>query len=256
MRNPFLLNFGDEILRVCFFWALFLPIGRVWSIDAIRAPQRGPRVVCGVASAALLLQVCFVYFFTALLKDGPSWHQEGSAVYYTLHYDSIARPLAAWLRERFAVTQFLTWGTLALEYVGPFLLLTPIWPVRLLAALGFVSFHAGIATSLNLGIFPFVDFVSLLPFLPSPVWDGLESLGRRALGGAPLPAEAGNAGASEPHGTLQFVRAALVSALLALVFAYNLGAVWTLELPAPLVRAAQFLGLKQEWRMFAPCSAA
>lgn len=253
VRNPFLLNFGDEILRVCLFWALFLPLGRVWSFDAMRAPRPAARVVCSIASAALLLQVSFVYFFTALLKDGSSWHGEGTAVYYALHFDSIGRPLAVWLRERFLITQLLTWGTLALEYVGPFLLLVPFWPVRLLAALGFVSLHGGIAASLNLGIFPFIDFVSLLPFLPSPIWDGLESLVRRAVGAAPLPTAAVSTHAAAPRSALGYARGALVGALLAFVFAYNLGSVWTgLLLPSPLIRAAQFLGLKQEWRMFTP----
>ncbi len=253
VRNPFLLNFGDEILRVCLFWALFLPLGRVWSFDARRAVRPAARVVLSIASAALLLQVCFVYFFTALLKTGPSWHGEGTAVYYTLHYDSIARPLAAWMRQQVPITQFITWATLVLEYVGPFLLLTPLWPVRLLAALGFVSLHAGIAASLNLGIFPFIDFVALLPFLPSPVWDRLESLVRRAFRAAPLPIEAAGAEVSAPRGALQIATATAVGAFLAFVFAYNLSGVWTgLALPSPIVRAGFFLGLKQEWRMFTP----
>lgn len=269
VRNPFLINFGDHILRVCFFWALFLPLGAVWSLDARRAAPRAPGagVVCSVASAALLLQVCFIYFFTAILKSGPDWHGDGTALYFALQYDSIVRPLGLWLREQLLLTRLLTWGTLLLEYLGPFAMLAPVAWLRVAATLGFVGLHLGIAACLNLGIFPMIDIVVLLPFLPSPVWDALERLLRRLPGPwRAARAESGGAaaesareapgarGAAAPGlPALRYARAALVGALLAYVFAFNLGTVWSgVVLPAPLVRAGRILGLNQEWRMFTP----
>ena len=137
-RNPLLLNFGDQILRVSMFWSLFLPLGGCWSVDAVRAARPTSREpVCSVASACLLLQVCVVYFFTAVLKSGPDWHADGTALYYAMQLDWLVLPLGIWLRDVFWFTQLLTWSTLVLEYVGPFLLIAPVWPLRCLGVLAF-----------------------------------------------------------------------------------------------------------------------
>jgi hypothetical protein len=254
VRNPFLLNFGDHILRVCFFWALFLPLGRVWSLDARRAAAPPPAriTVRSVASAAFLLQVGFVYFFTALLKTAPDWHRDGMALYYALQYDSIARPFALWLREQVFLTKLLTRGTFVLELVGPFLALVPLWPVRTFAALSLMGLHVGIALCLNLGIFPLIDIVVLLPFLPSQVWDRLEALVARTRGAPVRAREAVAAAAAASRGPWQRAGAAALGVLLAYVFAYNLTTVSRLVLPEPLVRIGRTLGLNQEWRMFTP----
>jgi hypothetical protein len=75
VRNPLVLSGADSFLRLLMFWAMFLPVGAVWSIDqrlARGTPSPRPWYV-SVASAALLLQIAFVYFFTALLKTGDEW---------------------------------------------------------------------------------------------------------------------------------------------------------------------------------------
>ena len=38
-RLPVVLNGGDDVLRVFMFWAMFLPLGRVWSFDAVRCSE-------------------------------------------------------------------------------------------------------------------------------------------------------------------------------------------------------------------------
>lgn len=256
-RNPLVLNLGDAILRVCLFWALFLPLGSRWSLDARRS-GRAPdtRPVCNVASAALLLQVCFVYFFTAVEKSGPDWHETGLALYYALQLDWLALPPALWLREQLLATKLLTWATLAFEYVGPFLLLAPFWPLRLLGVLGFASLHLGISATLRLGIFPWVDIAVLAAFVPREVWDALERLAGRWLG-APSPRAAATAPMPDepPLGRPVAARvgSALLTALVALVLAANVvEASRGLRLPDPVARALRALGLEQRWIMFSP----
>jgi hypothetical protein len=34
MRNPYILSGGDVLLRVVVFWAMFLPLGDRYSLDA------------------------------------------------------------------------------------------------------------------------------------------------------------------------------------------------------------------------------
>ena len=134
-----------------------------------------------VASACLLLQVFLIYFFTAMLKSGPDWHADGTALYYAMQLDWLVLPLGTWLRDFFWFTQFLTWSTLVLEYVGPFLLIAPFWPVRCLGVLLFASLHLGISATMRLGVFPWIDVTILLAFLPREVWDAAESFVRRTL---------------------------------------------------------------------------
>jgi hypothetical protein len=248
-RNPLLLNFGDDILRVCLFWAIFLPLGRCWSIDAARAgepPSLEP--VCSMASAAFLLQVFLIYLFTALLKTGADWHEDGTALYYAMQLDWLVQPLGIWLREHFELTRLLTWSTLVLETVGPFLLLAPFWPVRLAAALGFAGLHVGISATLRLGVFPWIDVTILMAFVPREAWD----LVGRWVPGAARP-EAAPHPAPPARAPLARARAIALALLLAYVVAHNTASAWpALQLPDASERALRWIGLRQRWLMFTP----
>jgi hypothetical protein len=251
VRNPFLLNFGDHILRVTMFWALFLPLDRFWSVDARRAGRpASTEPVCSVASAAFLLQVCVIYFFTAILKSGPDWHEDGTALYYAMQLDWLVLPLGTWLREYFAITKLITRATLVLEFVGPFLLILPIWPLRLAAALAFASLHLGISATLRLGVFPWIDVTVLLAFVPREAWDWL--LGRVARAGDAAPREnAGPQAAFRRAGSV--AGSAALAALLGYVLLHNVAGVWsTLVLPESTERGLRMIGLGQKWLMFTP----
>jgi apolipoprotein N-acyltransferase len=67
IRNPHVLMGGDALLQHLLFWSLFLPLGARWSVDARRRDASHERAF-GVASAALLVQVCLVYGVNAVLK--------------------------------------------------------------------------------------------------------------------------------------------------------------------------------------------
>ena len=247
-RTPIVNDLGDDILRVCLFWTLFLPLGRCWSVDALRArPGREPAAapVCSVPGLAYLLQVAFVYLFTALLKSGDDWHRDGTALYYALNLDHLATPLGVWLRQFPPFLMLVTRATLALEFVGPFLLFAPWWPIRTAAVVSFWSLHLGIAASYRLGIFPWTDLVILVPFLPAPVWDRLE----RLVGRAPQPARA-----PQPDGG-RFAPLLAVSAgaILLYVLGCNIKSVWQdFPMPGWLTDAGLRIRINQQWRMFTP----
>ena len=40
-RAPLVINAGDTLLLLLLFWSMFLPLGRMWSVDAL--VQRRPR---------------------------------------------------------------------------------------------------------------------------------------------------------------------------------------------------------------------
>jgi len=241
-RQPMVLNFGDDILRMALFWSLFLPLGRRWSLDARRAPPGGDpdAPVCSVASAAYLIQIASIYFFTSLLKSGAEWQRDGTALYYALSMDAWVTPLGVALREHPALLRAATRATLALERVGPFLLFAPLAWRRTGTVLAFWALHLGIALAYTLGIFPWTDLVVLLPFLPPALWDRLGGGWRRTRPVALGPSGRGRAGS------------AAAAVALAYVLACNVDSVRPLRLPGWLSATGNWLRINQQWRMFTP----
>ena len=173
-------HYGDEIFRVVLFWAVFLPLGRCASLDARRrpAPERFAPVY-SVASAALLLQIGSIYFFSALMKSGADWHADGTALYYALSQDWRARPLAGLLLQYPALLRVLTRATLALELFGPLIWLSPFWtgPLRTLVVLALLAFHVGLGAAMHVGsLFPAMACVALTSLLPPWFWERLAAL--------------------------------------------------------------------------------
>ncbi|HZP82829.1 MAG TPA: hypothetical protein VFB21_14410, partial [Chthonomonadaceae bacterium] len=115
-RNPLVLTGGDNVFRVLMFWSLFLPLGACWSLDRAlsKTPAQVPQRIVSMGSAGLLLQVCIIYWFTALLKWGVTWH-DNTAVYYALSVDQYAKPLAYALLPHRDLLRFLTFVTWRLE---------------------------------------------------------------------------------------------------------------------------------------------
>jgi hypothetical protein len=136
-RNPMILDAGDVLLRLLLFWAMFLPLGAVYALDGVLTPpsRRLPERVLSVGTVALILQVCFVYWFTAALKHDPVWRTEGSAVYYALNLDSFATSFGLWLRQFPTLLPPLSFVTLIVEAVGPCLLFLPIALVHFASSL-------------------------------------------------------------------------------------------------------------------------
>lgn len=175
-RNPVLLQGGDNLLLLLTLWGLFLPLGARLSVDAVMT-QTPPtsNVYLGWGSAALLLQVLSVYFFSAFLKNGAEWVSEGSAIYYALHNDQVAHLLAPYWRDWHWLTVPLTHYVWWLELVGPVLALSPLlnnW-ARGVVALCFITLEIGFLLNLNVGLFPFISITSLLILIPTPAWDRL-----------------------------------------------------------------------------------
>ncbi|MFC4549546.1 MULTISPECIES: HTTM domain-containing protein [Halorussus] len=179
-RNPLVLNGGDALLRRLLFWGLFLPLGERWSADALRrrgapsddaAPRRR---VASVASAALLVQVVLVYTVNAGLKlRGDLWLR-GEAVRYVLSLDQFTVLLGDVLANYptlLGVVDRLWLGML----VCSVLLIALTGRARTGFVALFVGTHLGMALTMRLGLFPLISVAALLAFLPSSVWDVLES---------------------------------------------------------------------------------
>ncbi len=181
-RNPMVLQSGDTLLRMLLFWGMFLPMGAQFSVDRALDPtdRKPPPVVNNVISAALLLQMLFLYIFTAALKSGATW-ENGNALYYALNIDAWTRPLGTWMLNFPEWNVFATRATMVLEWCGPFLPFIPLFTAqfRTLTVLIFCSFHIGIAVMMDVGLFSFISMAGWLVYLPGPLWSFLEKhLGR------------------------------------------------------------------------------
>ena len=182
-RNPMVLHGADLALRMLLFWALWTPIGARWSLDGTIAHHRLdgrqvlPRRVLSAGTAALLLQVGILYWFTAASKTAPEWRRDGTALYYALSIEQYQTPVGAWLRAQAPLLKPLSLLSWWMECLGPTIAFLPIATARIrtvLAAL-FIGFHLIVLNlCFDLGPFPYVAALLWVPFLPTEVWDAAE----------------------------------------------------------------------------------
>lgn len=74
-RNPMILSGEDNLLAVLVFWAMFLPLGARYSVDAAldRESDTVPNAFFSIGTIALLIQGMSMYLFSAVLKSDPQW---------------------------------------------------------------------------------------------------------------------------------------------------------------------------------------
>jgi len=234
-------NAGDVWLCCLLFWGMFLPLGRTWSLDAVRRPQpESPQMgtVCSVATLALLLQIAAFYWSAGLGKWNDDWHS-GEAVSRALSIHDHGTPLGDRLASHPPTARLLAWCVLATELVGPLVLLAcPLPAARLAVFMVFIAFHAGIAVFMTVGLFAYVGMATWLAVLPSVVWDR----GRQRFV-PPLPGGGLSRAATAACGGCLAVAAVAF-------FHANTG--WrSRPLPPGIHAAVHLLCLEQDWGMFA-----
>src|SRR5215212_3396157 len=180
MRNPLVTNAGDDLLHMLLFWGMFLPLGAYWSLDRagkVAAPRLSMHFL-SFATVGLFMQIAFMYWFTAIQKSGPEWRVDGTALYYSLSIDKFTTPIGSYLLQFPELLNVLTFATLGLEALGPFLLFFPFFtgPVRTSVILAFMSLHFGIWLSMGIGLFPWISAFCMVCFLPSWFWNNVSSL--------------------------------------------------------------------------------
>jgi hypothetical protein len=172
-RNTFILQSGDDLLRLVLFWGMFLPWGNCYAIKGqISSCQKRHVSVAGIG---YMLLIASVYFFTVNLKTSPEWRSDGTAIYYALSLDQIRLPIGDVLYQFPGVMKILTHFVYYLELFIPFLILFPTpkqWP-RIVAFLMLVVLHIGIGLTLYIGLFYIINIITAIGFLPASVFDKL-----------------------------------------------------------------------------------
>ncbi|TGE15162.1 hypothetical protein [Hymenobacter elongatus] len=277
-RNPLIGQGGDDLLRMLLFWALFLPWGRLYSLDARGKELPATLTYFSAATVAYIVQIALVYWCTALLKSAPEWTTEGTAIYYALSLDQVLMPGGRLLYPYGKLLYWLTFATYYTELLLPFVLFIPFrvtwW--RLLFVGVMYGFHLGISLTLFVGLFFLINMASVLGLLPPVALDWLDkrlALGTQRLG----PRVAARFARLRPHlarlrvpvrvrieHTLVLtdqtrfllcgMRNAVVAVLLGYVCWWNLDSVNrpSLYMSQPLRWFGYLFRVDQHWGMFAP----
>jgi len=233
-------NAGDAWLACLLFWGMFLPLASTWSWDARRGSRRGEER--STATAALVLQIAVVYLAAGLSKWNNDW-VSGDAIRFVMSVHDHGTPLGEWLLGTGWLARPISWAVLALELVGPVLLI--VWPaprVRMSLVALFMLFHLVSCATMTVGLFGYVGLAAWLALVPREAWDW--------LGGREAPASHSPGGSADQESwTTRW--ACLAAAAVALVSLVHDVTPWRHK---PLPRLARSLinipCMHQEWGMF------
>ena len=168
-RNLYILQAGDDLLRLVLFWGLFIPWNQCYCLDKAETTDKKLNFI-GIIGYIFLISS--VYFFATNLKTSNEWHSNGSAIYYALSLDQLRlSPAGDWLYHYPKLMQLLTWLCYYMELFIPILIL---WPskkgyLRWLTFLFILLLHTGIGLTLYVGLFFSINIASGIGLIPGYV---------------------------------------------------------------------------------------
>ncbi|MGK3969900.1 hypothetical protein WMF38_32035 [Sorangium sp. So ce118] len=193
-------NGGYVVVNIITCWAMFMPTGRRFSVDALIRSyrERQERTAADLADRSrsawaerpyvsgivllALLNLVTIYYFNVVNKSGQIWRR-GETVHYVLHLDRMVTGLAVIAREYipFWAKKGMTWGVLMLEAMLVPWILSPYGRryTRALAMAGMWGLHGSFGVMMRLGPFSWfmIGWSFLLP--TAQHWDALERWYRR-----------------------------------------------------------------------------
>lgn len=222
-RNPLITSGGDALLRMLLFWAMFVPLKNY---------SQKPYQALSLGSAALLLQMGFMYLFTIFLKDISAWFYVGDVIEKTLSNDFYVKALGKDFLQFCSpeFLQLLTKSTFLFEFIGVLLAFSPFSTTRIrnsIAAL-FILMHISHYLLLDIGIFPWVAVVGWIPFIRT----------------------------SSQTKVVQKNQSSIVSAFLVFIFVSNIFSIYRFRSFTPeIIKTLEFITrTTQRWEMFAPAA--
>jgi hypothetical protein len=246
-RNVFILQAGDDLLRLVLFWGLFLPWHSRYSIDARRNNLALKQST--LANLGYLLLIASVYFFSVSLKTSHEWHANGTAVYYALSLDQLRLPfLGDYVYQFPTFMKLLTWFVFYVELLIPVLILYPAKKgyLRSIAFALIVLLHIGIGLTVYVGLFYLISIVSAIGLLPSSFMNRVESTFRLK--------KIERNGRIKKNSDLLFIKTTVCIIVIILCLIINLSSVswFSYQLRKAVLTPINTLRLNQYWGMFSP----
>jgi Vitamin K-dependent gamma-carboxylase len=175
-RNPYILQGGDDLLRLALFWLLFLPTHKRWSADSYFSKfQISNNSYFSFANIGYLCLIASVYFFSALLKNSDEWLKDGSAVYYALSLDQLVLPMGKLIYPYPWLLKILTYSVYYSELILPFFLLSPFKKLRNITVLVLLMMHLGIGSTLYVGLFFIIGISTLVTLYQGSLLDKIDN---------------------------------------------------------------------------------
>ncbi|MDB9786737.1 DCC1-like thiol-disulfide oxidoreductase family protein [Bacteriovoracaceae bacterium] len=176
--NLLVLQVGDTFFRQLLLFGIFLPLGASYSIDNFLKDHLHPmykQKILTCATVVLILQICFLYFFAALLQDSTLWWPKFEAVYLSFQLEQFVTPFGAWFRENIPKVLFkpATAFIYILELMALPLFILPFPIIRFFTAIALVFTNIILFICMDFGLFPLINIISLFVFIPSFFWDSL-----------------------------------------------------------------------------------
>jgi len=250
-RNPFILQGGDDLLRLLLFWGLFLPWGNYYSIHSSRSRTHE----FSLSGFGYLLLPCSVLFFSALLKTSSEWRTEGSALYYALSLDQIRLPLGTFIYQFPALMYVLTFLVFYIELIAPLMIIIPFTSskVRSVGICLMIGFYVSIGLTLYVGLFYIIGIVSLFGLFPSSVMDWLELKFARSkvvIKTPSIPVK----GFKLRKKIFGYFKNSVIAITIIFCLFLNISNLpaFPYELDTQLFQCMKFLKLDQNWGMFSP----
>jgi len=166
-RNLLTNSGADALVMVMVFYMMLAPCGAAFSLDARRARRKrgtdAEPLILPWAQRLIQLQLCLIYFITAVFKcNGASW-MNGTALHYVIQNTEVGHPFLAWLAAYPILINLMTYGAILTEISLAYLL----WfrATRPWAILVGVSLHTSIHLCVNIPIFGEVMTACYLTFL-------------------------------------------------------------------------------------------
>lgn len=245
-RNPWVNYAADKLLFLLLLWGCFLPLDRYWAFSKSSSivSKKFPDLLSCWGGWGLRLLPCVMYWFSVLRKSGNTW-MDGSALRYVLEIDQFALPLGIWLKtfpEFFL--QCLSWSALGIELIAPLLLLATSARCRWIGLGALIIFQCSLWLTLDLGIFPWVSTLALLPHIPGSVW----RLRMRGISEPSFRSETLNSSSMNR----------LVGWLLAWMLIWNVLMTWNYpdslkaQMPKWVANGISLTRMDQYWGMFSP----
>ena len=181
-----LMNGGDSLFRNGLYFLVLAPSGATWSLDNLlrrrravargEPPSDGPVLIEPWSVRLMQLQLCFVYFFTGLVKLGNDYFN-GVAIYWVMNDVALSRWPYGVVPVPMFICRLLTWGTLAFELT--FVVLIWVRPLRRWLILAGLGLHLGILVTMEIGWFSQVTMCWYALFVSGETLSRWERRGER-----------------------------------------------------------------------------
>ncbi len=165
-RNWWVLNGGDDILKLYLFLLIFIPSSK----------NDETKLNYSIWTFAYFFQVFLIYFTTVIFKSSPEWRSDFTATELALGLDNFVSYIGVYLRNFPSLLKTLTIFSIGGEFIFSILLILGFlffkksYLIRYICVLWGLSFHSGLILLMTLGDFAFFCLAMWIALLPSQFW--------------------------------------------------------------------------------------